>query len=55
MLAMGAPSELWLANEDKESENLLKNIYASSGFPDRLTMTSSGNAAMAIQWLIEQD
>lgn len=55
MLALGAPSQLWLANENKESEQLLKNIYACSGFPDRLTMTSSGNAAMAIQWLIEQD
>ena len=55
MLAQGAPSELWLANEEKDSELLLKNIYASSGFPDRVTMTASGNAAMAIQWLIEQD
>ena len=55
MLALGSPSELWVANEEKDSETLLRNIYASSGFPARLTMTSSGNASMAIQWLLERD
>ncbi|MBT5927299.1 MAG: acetylxylan esterase, partial [Verrucomicrobia bacterium] len=55
MLAQGAPSLLWIAGEDKDTENLLKGIYASSGFPDRVTIAPEGNTAKAVTWLLKQD
>ena len=54
MLAQGAPSQLWVADEDPETKALLVGIYASSGFPDRLEISPSGTTSMALSWLLEE-
>ncbi len=55
MIALAVPSRLWLADKNSETKKLLESIYASSGFPDRLTINNSGTSTEAITWLIGQE
>jgi hypothetical protein len=55
LLALGAPSALWLAGEGSQAPELVSKIYAAAGGERNLTVsTSSGQAGReaAVAWLL---
>lgn len=56
LLALGAPSKLWLAGEGTESLRLLKQMYQTAGSPQNLTVTdvSQSPEDKAVEWLLKE-
>ena len=52
MIALAAPGELWLAGERDQAPPVIGAAYKASGRPDRLTISSNGNAEAAVKWLL---
>ncbi len=57
LLALSAPTKLWLSGEGKQAPPLIQAAYAASGKADYLTVipTDSGDAASAaVKWLLRE-
>jgi dienelactone hydrolase len=56
LLALCAPSKLWLAGEGTEGPELLRRVYQAAGFSQNITLAhrSQPREADAIDWLLKQ-